>query len=609
LQFIIKNPTYYLSSLLSPFSSPIDFNKNILYFYTFLVKNFILSDMHRLFLLFSGCLLITAPFAAFSIPVLPAQGHSGVWRCDTAVPSGCSVITVSKGEQVLFASNDDYILPDGYYWVDPPSDGRYGVIWIGKPDNVQQGINECGLAYDANGLPRMTTNPHPERIPVTGDYTVYPIEILHTCATVQEVVDWVNAHQWHPFMHDQMHFADASGDAVILSAGSDGEVAFTRKPAGDGFLVSTNFNVVHPSNGYGYPCWRYDRAQELLGQILGSEAELTVEDAAGVLNAIAQQGASSWTISSLVADLTHGMVYLYYFWQFDRPVVLSVADELASPREPGPLSRLFPDEVQQEAARRYQQIQSNTQRCQWFGTLWLIAVALSLLLMVALVRRQWLEYRFWLPAALVLGPLALIIRLISGRTPHTGLWRTAVLEAAGNMMPPVVAFVLFLVLLLYFPAAQGSQLLQLALILLLPLLVGWLIFHGPMLARLDVNGPLRFAVRRLPQVLVASNLGLGGACLLTMPLLQLLLKICPVMPLQTTTLLDFWLAAAAGAVTGIPVLMLYERWAVKRGFQAWSILAGAGGEIRTPSWRRLWWWILLSYAVLLAGIIAGARLQ
>ena len=80
------------------------------------------------------------------------------------VPSGCSVITISKGDSVFFGGNDDYINPDQYYWVEPGDSSRYGVIWIGTPDNPQQGVNEKGLAYDANGLPRFEVNPHTERI-------------------------------------------------------------------------------------------------------------------------------------------------------------------------------------------------------------------------------------------------------------------------------------------------------------------------------------------------------------------------------------------------------------------------------------------------------------
>lgn len=120
--------------------------------------------------------------------------------CSGEPPSGCTVFTVAKGKKVFFSGNDDWITPDSYYWVDPGGMQGHGAIWVGTRDNVQQGINEKGLAYDANGLPQVDVNPHPERLPVPGGYTSYPINILRECATVAEVIAWVNTHQWHSYM-------------------------------------------------------------------------------------------------------------------------------------------------------------------------------------------------------------------------------------------------------------------------------------------------------------------------------------------------------------------------------------------------------------------------
>ena len=83
-------------------------------------------------------------------------GLSTAPPCNRTVPSGCTVFTLSKAGQVFFGGNDDYINPDNYYWIDPGDAQNYGAIWIGRPDNVQQGVNEQGLAYDANGLPRVS---------------------------------------------------------------------------------------------------------------------------------------------------------------------------------------------------------------------------------------------------------------------------------------------------------------------------------------------------------------------------------------------------------------------------------------------------------------------
>ena len=537
--------------------------------------------------------------------------HQPVSQCSTALPTegeiplGCTVFTVSKGDQVFFGGNDDYINPDSYYWVDPGGAQSYGAIWVGPPDDVQQGVNERGLAYDANGLPRVDVNPHPERQPVSGGYSSYPIRILHECATVEEVIAWVNTHQWHSYMHDQMQFADATGDAVIISAGADGEVVFTRKPRGDGYLVSTNFNVANPANGYGYPCWRYETAQEQLGGLVSQEGALTAQDAANVLDAVHVEGGTGWTLESLVADLPNGIVYLYYFHQFDKPVVLNVAEEIASRRAGGPLSALFPEDVRQEAARRYQRFQAGRSGWQTLGKAWggLVLACLAVLLIGSIKQRKGLI--FWIPVVVILGPLGLLIWLVAGRGRRAGNWQAALVEAAGDVTPTVVAFVAAAVGIVLIPGAQASQVLQFVLFFGLPLLIGWLVFQGPLLAHATRKGYLSTLLRRLPHTWAAANLGMAAIFALATPLANMSAQ----MPLLPWTVAAWWAFAVMSALVAMPLLLLYEGWSVRRGYRAWTILAWGEGEVTTAPWRKLWWWILISYAVLMGGVAVYVYIQ
>jgi hypothetical protein len=528
-----------------------------------------------------------------------------------APPHGCTVFTVSKGDRVFFGGNGDWIERDSYYWVDPGGATGYGAIWVGTRDNVQQGVNEVGLAYDANGLPRVDVNPHAERAPVSGSYASYPIHILRACATVEEVVAWVNTHRWHTYMHDQMQFADATGDAVIISAGADGELVYTRKPRGDGYLVSTNFNVANPINGYGYPCSRYETAQAQLRQQVKRAGELTSRDAASVLDAVHAAGGSSWTIVSLLADLPNGTVYLYYFYQFDRPVVLDVADEIANPRPAGPLSRLFPEDVQQEAARRYQRIQARASYGLVVGRVWAGLVLASLVgwLALSIVARR--GSIVWLPVVALLGPLGLLVWLVAGcgqEEPDEGTgstWRAALVETAFGVTPTVVAFVILPVAIVSAP--QATVLLQILVIFGAPLLIGWLAFQGPLLALATRTGYLRTLSRRLPQAWVVANLGMGGINALAVPLLVQSFRIAALYPLSPWTLAFLWAIAVAGALAGGLLLFPYASWAVRRGFRAWSVLGS--GKVISPPWRRVWWWIPLSYAGLVGGVLASTLLQ
>jgi hypothetical protein len=98
--------------------------------------------------------------------------------------------------------------------------------------------------------------------------------------------------------------------------------------------------------------------------------QLTALNATSVLDAVHVEAGTSWTIESLMADLVNGMVCLYYYYQYDRPVILNVKEELSKSREAGPLSKLFPVDVQQEAGRRYNQAQARARLCSGVGMSW-----------------------------------------------------------------------------------------------------------------------------------------------------------------------------------------------------------------------------------------------
>ena len=527
---------------------------------------------------------------------------------DHVIPSGCSVITLSKGGAVFFGGNDDYINPDQYYWVEPGDSSRYGVIWIGLPDNPQQGVNEKGLAYDSNGLPRFEVNPHTERIPVKGEYYHnYLMQIMHECSTVREVIEWVNRHQRFPYMHDQMHFADKTGDAVIISAGKDGEMVFTRKPPGDGFLVSTNFNVANPANASEYPCWRYDKAHELLGKLIEKGEPLNYNDVTNVMEAIHQEGAS-WTIETLVADLVNGVIYLYYFYQYENPVIINVKDELANPREAGPLSRLFTEDVQQEAANRYRQVTKAIRINNVVGRSWSALIILSMILLLIIPPRN-KGLRFWIPAVLVLGPFALAARIIAPNPAKTSIWRKALIETGGNMVSVIIAYLVALVVMILKMISGGmGQQQQALLILAFPLLASWIIFQSPLLALTGKKNFFKFLFQRLPQVLVTTFLGLGGIFPVSMVLVNRTIAISQLIPLSPWIILTWLTIIVAGSLIGGIFVFLYEYWAIKRGYLAWNVFAGNEGEVTTPQWGKVWWWILIGILILLTGLIAGIML-
>jgi penicillin V acylase-like amidase (Ntn superfamily) len=269
-------------------------------------------------------------------------------RQERLIPGSCTIFSVSKGGSVFFGNNEDWRNPLTYVWVEPPGEGKYGVLCVGFNDfGPQGGINEKGLAFDGNALPYLPIKTYPERRQPS-EAIVNKI-IIHRCATVEEAIAMARSYDWGTIYSGkfagQYLLADATGDACVLGFGADGELGVTRKPKGDGFIVSTNFNRVFPENRYyTYPCNRYETAKRMLEQAVKA-GDLTVESLASILDAVHQEGLRAPTLYSNIFDLKNGVAYFYDGHRYDRVARLDVAETIRSKQPPRRIKDLFPPEI------------------------------------------------------------------------------------------------------------------------------------------------------------------------------------------------------------------------------------------------------------------------
>jgi len=282
-------------------------------------------------------------------------GRNGNSNPTAAGPKSCTVLTASHDDTVLFGYNLDHPNLQSYIWFLPSSTEGYGGVLVGYYAEIdgnprigyEGGMNDQGLAFDTNGLPDAVMNPHPEK-PSSWATDNFWTKMLRECSRVTEAVNLAKNFNFGRVMDFQVHVADSAGDAVIISPGSDGELAFTRKGEGDDFLVSTNFNPAHLENSWDYPCWRYDTATAMLKRI-ENEDDLTVDYFKSILDAVHQEGATYNTICSYICDLKGGVMYLYYFHQFEDVVEFNLTEELAKEERVIQISDLFSQETRDRA--------------------------------------------------------------------------------------------------------------------------------------------------------------------------------------------------------------------------------------------------------------------
>lgn len=247
---------------------------------------------------------------------------------DVSVTIACTIVTVSNGETVLFGGNEDQTSNSSFLVVD--TSGTFGVVYFATPWKQwplarQMGINEMGLSYDCNWIPREELTPHPERNSQS-EWVV--IKLMKEASTVEEVLSKIFTYNFGDSMEYQIHFADKSGNAAVIHPGADGELTYTRKPKGNGYLVSTNFNLAQLNKG-NWSCSRYKAADKMLSKIK-DQRDLTVEFMASVLNATHQDRLLGIkTLYSAIYDLKTLRIYLYYERQFNKPYVLDIKQELS----------------------------------------------------------------------------------------------------------------------------------------------------------------------------------------------------------------------------------------------------------------------------------------
>ncbi len=258
---------------------------------------------------------------------------------ETHVSSSCTIFTATIGDTVYFGNNEDYKLNNAYRWYIPAQNVSttyfgdkeiYGAVFFGFDNNnytevdgwEQGGMNEYGLCYDANGLPDINLDLNPS---ASYPYTPNALaQVLWDCKDVEDVIAWFQNHKWEGYLGGQFHYADSSGNAVVVGVNSTGQWIFTEIEST--FLVSTNFNVANTSHGY-YPCSRYDTATQMLGEI-STEENLNVSQCANILYAVHQEGMYATKYSN-ICDPVNLEFYFNSGDEFSISEKFNLTDKLA----------------------------------------------------------------------------------------------------------------------------------------------------------------------------------------------------------------------------------------------------------------------------------------
>ena len=239
----------------------------------------------------------------------------------------CTVFCVSDGKSAFAGNNEDYFDPATRMWFIPGEKGQHGRVYFGFANGFPQGgMNDAGLFFDGLALDREEVSS--ELPSFDGNLSD---RAMAECASVEEVVALFGKYERGFLAQAQLLFADRTGDGAVIEGN-----AIVRKKGR--FLASTNFRVSKTSSSSPCPCDRY----RISSRMLAAEGEVTVDLCRRVLAATHQEAPAA-TLYSNVCDLGGGKVHLYHFHDYDNPVVVNLAAELAKGAHSVEISSLFPE--------------------------------------------------------------------------------------------------------------------------------------------------------------------------------------------------------------------------------------------------------------------------
>ncbi len=226
----------------------------------------------------------------------------------------CTIFYLSNDSIILAGNNEDWKDPYSKMWFYPPEGNKYGWIKFGWGSGFPQGgMNDQGLFWDGTsgpylGMPYSESNKEEYPGPIMQ-------KVIAECANVREAIDIFSNYYCEDQYKAQYLVGDSKHNSIIV----EGDSIISME---DKYLILTNFYHSNPDLG-GYPCWRYDIANEMIT----SNNSYTTYLIGSILSATHQEGKYP-TQYSQIYDLQNCQIYLFYYHNYEEFILIDLKEEL-----------------------------------------------------------------------------------------------------------------------------------------------------------------------------------------------------------------------------------------------------------------------------------------
>jgi len=266
--------------------------------------------------------------------------------------SGCTIFYITDGNQAFGANNEDWKDPSTKMWFYPSTGGKHAWVKFGFNNGWPQGgMNEHGLFWDGTACANRDM-----------PYTVANKElfngalmkkVMEECANIDDALEVCNQYYCQDQFNAQYLIGDAFANSIII----EGDSILINN---GGYQVLTNFYQTMPDLG-GHPCWRFETATSMLSDC----DDITPRFIGSVLDATHQEG-NYPTQYSNIYDLKNGIIYLFFFHNYEEFVKIDLKKELGSDQQSYPIPYIFSG-IEIHAPSDGEEVDGNSVNIKWKG--------------------------------------------------------------------------------------------------------------------------------------------------------------------------------------------------------------------------------------------------
>jgi lipid-A-disaccharide synthase-like uncharacterized protein len=270
--------------------------------------------------------------------------------------NACSGYKITLGDKTFLGSNEDAWRMTPHIWFEEAKlVGKYGAAFTGSRYDgengyaPQSGMNEMGLAFErlASYHPEQEAFENCEKIT---NPTNYLKDILHSCASVEEVKAYISRFDHSYFIEDVFIYVDKSGKYLIVEP-------YTLTIGNDPSYVISNFC---PSITSAEKATKLDRYRNGVA-FLNNGIDTTLAFCTDLSDAmhVCRKKIGDGTLLSSVWDLRDGTVNLFFYHNYDTTVQFNLKDELKKGNHTIAIEKLFPPNPEFEQLRYFQTTKNN----------------------------------------------------------------------------------------------------------------------------------------------------------------------------------------------------------------------------------------------------------